>query len=487
MISTSSLTSSRSITAFLAIALLALNAPARAADFPDMVVPNTAGVQLKGAPQPQEMDLIKDMGIKFVRHGFHWEGIEKVKGQYDFTSEDALMKDLREHGLRVLGCIAFGNNLYGKVYDTDDGRAGYANFAAALAEHYKDDKVIWEIWNEPNTMTFWGKHGGEKGNSDPFATEYVNLVKATVPAMRKADPHCTIVAGSTSNLWSESYKWMDFCFAKGVLQSGIDGWSVHPYSVIRPEDYLRDYDLVRDIMVKYGAPRDFPILNTERGYPVSKAEGYAGGDPKMNQQYQAWHLVRQYLMDFYAGLKLTSYYEWSSKYDDGKPFGIYNGNDLNLAGQSYKVMIDQLSGYRLDKRIATKSPLDFVLSFTGPGGAIKYVAWTTPPPAISPLIPPSSKNPHISGPDMAVPHDIDIPVAATGSLDLVQIDGTKSSVAVNNGSINVALTGGPQYITVHANPVPAVTKPATPAPSTNAPAATESTTNAPATNMPAME
>ena len=76
------------------------------------------------------------------------------------------------------------------------------------------------------------------------------------------------------------------------------------------------------------------------------------------------------------------------------------------------------------------------MSFTGPGGEQKLVAWTTPPVN--------------GGPDKAAPHSIDVPVTAMGSLDLVQIDGTKSSVTVNNGTITLALTGAPQYITVQA-------------------------------------
>jgi hypothetical protein len=438
--------------ACLALCFLYLGETVLKADsFPDGTIPSTACVQLKGGNTTQDFDQIKALGIKFVRRGFHWEGIEKVKGTYDFSAEDAVMKELHDRGLRVLGVIAFGNKLYQPVYSSDEGRTAYANFAAALAAHYKDDHVIWEIWNEPNTMNFWGKHGKKKGNSDDYATEYVNLLKATVPAMRQTDPNCTIVGGSVSCLWSASYAWTGFCFSKGILQSGIDGWSVHPYSVIRPEDYAPDYEIVRDMMVKNGASRDFPILDTERGFPVTKAEGYAGGDPKMNEKYQAWNLVRQYLIDVYAGIKLTNWYEWAGTDNDGKAFGIDNGGTLNLAGQAYKVVLDQLNGYRFDKRIATKSELDYVLSFTGPGGAQKIVAWTSPEPENSPLIPPSSKNPKTkSGPDQAIPHSIDIPVAATGSLPLVQIDGTAGTVAVSNGTVTLALTGAPQYLTVSA-------------------------------------
>ena len=106
-------------------------------------------------------------------------------------------------------------------------------FAAELVKHYKGRNIIWEIWNEPNTMTFWGRHG-KVGNSPQYAREYTDLVRAAVPAMKKANPDCVILAGSVSNMWSESYKWMSYCFADGMLDIHWDIWSVHPYGVKAP-------------------------------------------------------------------------------------------------------------------------------------------------------------------------------------------------------------------------------------------------------------
>ena len=46
--------------------------------------------------------------------------------------------------------------------------------------------VSWKIWNEPNTMTFGGRHGTE--NFPGYAAQYTALVKALVSAMCQADP-----------------------------------------------------------------------------------------------------------------------------------------------------------------------------------------------------------------------------------------------------------------------------------------------------------
>lgn len=407
---------------------VAAAAPAARIGLPELVVPATCAMQIKPAyTNTVEMDRIQAMGMSAVRRGFHWEGIEKQKGIYDFSGHDEVMRELRQRGLRVLGVLAFGNKLYGPVREAE-GRAAYARYAAALAAHYKDDHVLWEIWNEPNTMTFWGKHG-KKGNSEPYAEEYVNLVKATVPAIRAADPAAIILAGSVSCLWSESFKWTEFCFAKGVLQTGIDAWSVHPYSLKRPEDYIPNYEKVRDMMAKSGAPRDFPMLNSERGFPLTKAEGFTGGDPALLREYQAWHLVRQYLVDLFYGMHLTVWYEWKNAKEG---FGIYDGDVSSPAHAAGRVMIEQLRGMRVLRRLPTASDLDLVLEFGAPDGTRRLVAWTSPPPE--------------QGPDKAVPHELRLAVDAAGAVRVVRLDGAVGEAQVRDGAIAVALSGAPQYI-----------------------------------------
>jgi hypothetical protein len=412
----------------MTLALLILLVQTPPPDPAGMTIPHAFGIQIKSVT-PDDLDQIKEVGVRFVRRGFHWEGIEKEKGSYDFSGHDPVMKEIRDRGLRVLGVLAFGNRLYGPVRG-DEGREAFAKYAAAAAARYKDDRVVWEVWNEPNTMTFWGRHG-KKGNSEEYAAEYVALVKATVPAMRRADPGCAIVAGSVSCLWPESYKWIDACFAGAILRSGIDGWSVHPYSQRRPEDYVEAYGRVRDLMAKHGAPRDFPMWNTERGFPTRKAEGFAGGDPAMAGEYQAWHLVRQALVDYSQGLRLSSWYEWKNAREG---FGLFDDGALNPAGRAYRVLIGQLRGFRLRRREPMESDLDWVLSFTGPEGELAFAAWTSPPPDGSP--------------DKAVPHEVAIKVDAPGRVERVQLYGETAPAEVKGGAVTLRLSGAPQYLVI---------------------------------------
>jgi len=406
-------------------------AASAAPKLPDGTIPSNMGVQIKGPEMNAEaLDKVRDAGFKWVRRGFIWEGIEKEKGVYNFEPYDKFVALCKERGLGIIAPMAFNNKLYGHVKD-EPGRSAYAAWAAAMAGHFKNDNIYWEIWNEPNTMTFWGRHG-KKGNSEPYAEEYTNLVKATIPAMRKAHPQSIILAGSVSNMWTESYKWMGFCFADGMLKENWDVWSVHPYGLKAPEDYIEAYAITRKLMDDAGGPSNRPWMNTERGFPVDKKkEGFAGGDGPNLLEYQAWNLVRQYLIDLLEGVNVTCWYEWGGR----EGFALYQeGGEPTPALKAAKVFIAQLSGYKLDKRIATKEPRDFVLRFTNPAGGVKFVAWTAPPP--------------MQGPDKIVDHKITVPVEASGSLETAGLYGEPGKLEVKAGSVELSLTGAPQYLTV---------------------------------------
>ncbi|OGV56158.1 MAG: hypothetical protein A2X45_11735 [Lentisphaerae bacterium GWF2_50_93] len=408
-------------------ASFALAEKAYPASLPEMTVPQSLSVQLKGnCCAAEDLDKVKAAGFKYFRRGFIWEAVEKEKGVYDFSAYDTLMNDAKERGLGVIACIAFSNKLYGHAKDPA-GRVGYANFAAALAERYKDYNVMFEIWNEPNTMTFWGKHG-KKGNTEQYALEYIGLVKEVVPAMRKANPECTIIGGATSGIWKDSYEWLNFCFKHGILKTGIDAWSMHPYSCKTPEYYLVGYAKTRKMMADNGGPADFPMLNTERGFPIGKAEGYAGGDPKQSYEYQAWHFVRQYMIDLLCNMRMTSWYEWSGK----EGFNLLKDDKPTQAYTACKFMIEHLDGYKLSKRLPTEKPEDFVLLFEKGSGEQKLVAWTSPLNDLSP--------------DKTVNHAIDIPVEVSGALEIYDIYGKKSTVNAADGRINLNLSGSPQYV-----------------------------------------
>jgi hypothetical protein len=399
---------------------------------PEAGVPYCCGVQLKTHNFTIEtLNQVHRLGFRIVRRGFYWNSVEPEKGVYDFSGYDEQMQHARKLGLTVVGCLFGGNKLYeddgrGGI-QTRDGREGFAKFAAAVARRYKGQNVLWEIWNEPNVRTFWRKDG--KHNSDEFASEYTALVRAVVPAMLRVDQNCFVMAGSLSNYWEPSYEWTESCFKKGILETGIGGWSVHPYGVKTPEEFAIGHGRTRALLKQYGKP-EMPMLNTERGFAVKETvEGWSGGSKQRAREFQGWNFVRQFLIDQMHGLGLTVWYEW-----DGDQFGLVDDDDSRPALAACLVMFDQLGGYHYVRRLESDSKLDYALVFKNRAGDRKMVAWTSPPPQ--------------GAPDEAQEHDVAVDVLKAPSFEVVSHTGEARKAMVTVGSIRLALSGAPQYVTV---------------------------------------
>lgn len=362
---------------------LALGAYAESSPLPEPVFPDVLGVQLKNGPDwtVGRLEEAQALGFRIVRKGMYWNSVEKEKGVYNFSGYDEQIACAKKLGLTVVVTFFGSNDLYEKQENvrgviTEEGRKGFAAFAAAAATHYKGEKIVFEIWNEPNVSTFWGRHG--KHNTKPFADEYSALVNAVAPEMLKADPNCFIVAGSVSNYWEPSYQWTEFCFQNGVLKSGIRGWSVHPYGVKTPEEHAIGHARTRELLVKYGAP-ELPMMNTERGYSVAKTatgEGWSGGEAAKTLEYQAEHFVRQILVDQLCGVRFSSWYEWGGN----EGFGLWNpdGSPRPVVA-AIKELVAELGGYHIVERLASDSKLDYVLLCENAKGEQKLAVWTSPP------------------------------------------------------------------------------------------------------------
>ncbi len=423
----------------LATSLLgAVNMNDAAAVPPRPGVPQSVGIQLKGHNFDIEtIDTVNDAGFSIIRRGIYWNAVEKEKGEYDFSAFDEQFNHAKERGMRIVACLFNVNTLYedngrGGI-QTQAGREGFAAFAAAAAAHYKDHDLLWEIWNEPNVRTFWRKDGTH--NSDEFAQEYTDLVKAVVPAMLKADPNAFVMAGSVSNYWQPSYNWTEACFKKGILKTGIRGWSVHPYGVKTPEEFSIGHRKTRDLLKQYGAP-DLPMLNTERGFAIQKPrgeleqEGWSGGAMERLRDFQAAHYVRQFMIDQLHEVAITVWYEW-----DGDEFGIVakDGKDgTRPVLTAARFMARRLNGYRLERRLETDHPLDYLLIWQDDSGNRQLVAWTAPPAG--------------GAPDEARPHEVSIQTQPGAKFDVADLYGKTSTIE----PLKLTLTGSPQYVALPA-------------------------------------
>src|SRR5215472_953238 len=371
-------------------------------------------------PQQRDIERIATARFAFVRLDFPWADIEHRKGVYDFSGYEALVRAFARRGSHSLVILAYGNPLYDKSSapfhvgpNTNEVRQAFARFAAAAAAKFKGQKIIWEIWNEPNNPDFW--------QPGPNADAYVGLVKVAIKAMRQADAHATIIAPAVATFPQQfpgAWKFLERCFVLGLLEL-IDAVSIHPYRSQPPETAASDYQRLRALIARYASPgkNNIPIVSSEWGYPVLE---------KFPQAYQAAFFVREFLTNIINGVPLSIWYDW---HDDGPDpqnlqdnFGIVTwDNQPKLAYLAVQTLTKQLRGFHFTERLSLPSASDFAIIFAR-GTMKKLVLWT-----------------------IDSTHTITLSIKAP-VVTFVSNTGESRALTTRNGALTIELTGNPQYL-----------------------------------------
>jgi hypothetical protein len=322
-------------------------------------------------PRPGEMKMLAEAGFKWVRMDFAWSGIERDKGKYDFSAYDRLMKAMDEYRIRPIFILDYSNKMYddGLSPHTEAGREGFADWAAASAQHFKSRGIVWEMYNEPN-IGFW--------KPKPNFDDYAKLALAVGKALRETTPDEIYGGPACSTM---DFKFLETCFKAGCLEywSAV---SVHPYRQKAPETVSADYAKLRELIDKYApSGKRIPIISGEWGYSsVWK---------KYDEERQGQYLPREMLTNVAGGVRISIWYDWhddgTSRTDAEHHFGtvhypyhrdrtpVYEPKPAYLAMKS---LTTELAGHTFQKRIDVGSDADWVLVFRGPHGQ-KLAAWTT--------------------------------------------------------------------------------------------------------------
>jgi hypothetical protein len=262
------------------------------------------GVNLIGSTSAQ-MPSVQALGTHWVRMFATWPDLEPTKGAFStfwLAYYEETFRSLPP-GTKVLMDVV--NTPSWETGSSDEHTPpadpqAYAAFVGALAQHFGTKISAYEIWNEEDASSWWA------GGPNPVA--YTQLLKATYPAIKAADPSATVVLGGlTGN---------DYEFLEGVYQAGgkgsFDAVGVHtdtacnklsPYEFLRgagnrlvPDSFLA-YREVHAVMLANGD--DKPIWMTELSWRTTSAscpEGaWAGKTAEgVSDEQQATYLRQAY-------------------------------------------------------------------------------------------------------------------------------------------------------------------------------------------------
>lgn len=406
-------------------------------------------------PRPGEMKMIADGGFRWVRMDFVWNLTEMSTGKYDFAPYDRLMTALDEYKIRALFILDYTNPLYdaGDSPRTEEGRQGFARWAAAAAKHFQGRGVIWEMYNEPNHV-FWRPR--------PNVADYISLALAVGKAIRQAAPGETFIGPATGI----DFPFLEACFKGGLLEywSAV---SVHPYRQTDPETVVEDYCHLRQLIATYapfirtrsGSDGALATASLKKEIPIISGEwGYSSGWRGMNEEKQGEQLARQWLTNAANGIQLSIWYDW---HDDGQNpneaehhFGTVSypsragavgsapAYDPKPAYLAAKTLTSFFDGYRFVKRLEAGGANDYVLLFRK-GNETRLAAWTTSPIPHSVLI-------KTSAPDFKlIPATASLRSAedqALGFIVTTHLGKDGPTITAERDGILITVTNAPQYL-----------------------------------------
>ncbi len=280
----------------------------------------------------EEIPLLKNVGVQWVRINIRWYVIEKGKrGNYDWKSADEIILPYLKANMKVMCVLTVENlcSLY-KGEKKDVVIDAIARWMGKAAERYKGRGIVWEISNEPECFPMDGYW------NNPVT--YTQMAGKSAAAIKKADPLAKVAALSTA--------WMDKGFILKSLQAGllddgtIDIITFHGYyrRTILPESGLaQDVNWLRRMIRKYRKKNHHVIVvDSERGYAIVKFLSAKDWSSWRNQVYtreeQAAYLARHYLTEISLGVEISVWYKacWGES-----SFSLYSGGKGTLTPMGY--------------------------------------------------------------------------------------------------------------------------------------------------------
>ena len=336
---------------------------------------NLASAQVvTNLPFDVQLAAAKDVGLRRARIGVRIYEVEKAGGTYDWSATDSRIRRLMAAGLTPIVTLFGRTRLVERAPAGADGRVplsdaeirAFADFSAKVAQRYgamhDGRKIIYEIWNEPNTKTFWG--------APPDPEAYSRLAEATCHAIHDKVPTATVVGlameGTPLNkpYYVRSYgldiyrEWAARA-ATPPLMKCLDGVSFHPYRR-DPETYLTENaDLLR-FLADHGRKEHNPlIVNSEWGFSI-------GAKNAADAEEQAALDIRLLLIG--TGFqRITNLYQLidggTDPGDVRHQYGLFTPNGVpKSAGSAITRLLKAIGDYEIDG-VAPSAELPGVIRF----------------------------------------------------------------------------------------------------------------------------
>ncbi|OFZ02914.1 MAG: hypothetical protein A2070_13660 [Bdellovibrionales bacterium GWC1_52_8] len=211
----------------------------------------------------EDLKLLSEMGVQFLRVGIAWTDIEQVPGKYNWGHWDDLIRLAPQYGVTILPYVCYTPAWLNSDPENPDDHwrnppkdlRRFADFMFAIAKRYKGKVPSWELWNEPDNEYYW------LGDVSLFA----QMIREGAFAVMRADPAARLVIGGMAQARGP---FLEELLDKFALGSFFDVVSVHGYletwDGTPAESYPQRLQDVRDLMKDTRASSDLWLA--EFGY-----------------------------------------------------------------------------------------------------------------------------------------------------------------------------------------------------------------------------
>ncbi|MEN4450773.1 MAG: hypothetical protein EKK51_24325 [Mycolicibacterium sp.] len=258
-----------------------------------------------------QLNEIRSLGVTDLRIVVPWIYIQPTSATtYNWGQMDNVINTAHAMGFTLTASITGNPTWDGTPLVGAPNPNTYATFAAAVAQRYANQINAYEVWNEPNAVTFMAP-------SDPAT--YTAILKAAYTAIKAVNPSATVIAGvlgavtTVPGMSVSPQQFLAGMYAAGA-QGFFDALSFHPYNYTLP--FSAGAGIANSPLEQVKA---LYALMTANGDAAKQIWATEFGNPTMpggiTQTQQA-----QMLRDFVTA--------WSKLSFAGPSF-VYTANDLN--------------------------------------------------------------------------------------------------------------------------------------------------------------
>lgn len=142
----------------------------------------------------KSIKLMQEAGVGWVRLDFLWSDIEPKEAEFNFSKYDGIVKLLKNKGIHILGVLHYSTDWASSCGEWNcpprDNNI-FVKYVTQVIQRYKSQVKYWELWNEPDSATYWKQQDNLKS--------YCILLKDVYIAAKKVDPECKILNGGLAN------------------------------------------------------------------------------------------------------------------------------------------------------------------------------------------------------------------------------------------------------------------------------------------------